>query len=123
MKLTAEIEEELKRQEEKYFNLVWYARKPPREDAVYWLTTPPEIRGKAFEAMTEIETLYPKEVEELRSPERGDWEHGFNSGALAVFRFFITALDDEMIEDEWNGGLCARGGLQNALDEFPFLDT
>lgn len=123
MKLTPEIEEELKKQEEKFFNLVWYARKQPREDVVYWLTTPPEIRKKAFEAMAEVETNYPEEVKELCSPERGNWEHGFNSGALAVFRFIITALDDEMIESDWDGELFERGGLRNALEEFPFLDT
>lgn len=33
--------------EEKYFDLVWYARKSPLEDAEYWSGTPAEIKTAA----------------------------------------------------------------------------
>lgn len=122
MKLTEDIEKELQNLEEKYFNLVWYARSNPREDEAYWNTVPHDIRRGAFNAQLQVETEYPEEVADLKS-EHTDWQHGFNSGALAAFRFVLTALDDEMIEDEMEGGFFPRGGLQNARDEFPFLDT
>jgi hypothetical protein len=122
MKLTKDIEKELQSLEEKYFNLVWYARSNPREDKAYWNTVPHDIRRGAFNAQLDVETRFPEDVADLKS-EHTDWQHGFNSGALAAFRFVLTALDDEMIEDEEEGGLFPRGGLQNALDEFPSLDT
>ena len=122
MKLTEDIETELQSLEEKFFRLVWYARSHLREDEEYWNTVPHNIRRGAFNAQLEVETQYPDDVEDLRS-ENSDWQHGFNSGALAAFRFVLTALDDEMMEDEMDGGFFPRGGLQNARDEFPFLDT
>ena len=122
MKLTPEIEAELKNQSEKYFNLVWYARSNDRNDLSYWDTVPDDIRRGAFNAQLDVETRYPEEVEDLCSCE-SNWQHGFNSGALAAFRFILTALDDEMMEDDCDGELIPVGGLQNALDEFPFLDT
>lgn len=122
MKLTEDITEELQKLEKKFFDLVWYARSNPREDEGYWNTVPDNIRRGAFNAQLEVETLYPEEVESLRS-EESDWRHGFNSGALATLRFIITVLDDEFIEDECTGELFPRGGLQNAIEEFPFLDT
>ena len=122
MKLTEEITEELQKLEKKFLDLVWYARSNPREDEGYWNTVPDDIRRGAFNAQLRVETLYSEEVESLKSEER-DWQHGFNSGALATFRFIITALDDELIEDECTGELFPCGGLQNAIEEFPFLDT
>ena len=122
MKLTEEIIKELQNLEEKYFRLVWYARSNSREDENYWGTVPHDIRRGAFNAQLEVETLYPKDVDELCS-ENSDWQHGFNSGCLAALRLVLTALDDEMIEDDWDGEQIPRGGLQSALEEFPFLDT
>ena len=122
MKLTPEIETELRTQEEKYFNLVWYARSQNRENFEYWDTVPHDIRRGAFNAQLDVETRYPEEVESLYFDD-SNWQHGFNSGALAVFRFLLTALDDSMIEDECEGGLIPAGGLKQALEEFPFLDT
>jgi hypothetical protein len=118
----AELEKELRKQEEKYFNLVWYARSHNRDDLEYWDTVPHDIRRGAFNAQLDVETRYPEEVGDLCSG-NSDWQHGFNSGALAAFRFILTALDDEMMESDCDGELIPRGGLQNALEEFPFLDT
>ena len=122
MNLTEEIIKEIQNLEKKYFNLVWYARSHYREDEDYWETVPHDVRRRAFNAQLEVETLYPDEVNDLCS-ENSDWQHGFNSGCLATLRFVLTALDDDMIESEWDGEMIPSGGLQNALDEFPFLDT
>tara|TARA_R100000734_G_C3230358_1_gene38595 strand:+ start:137 stop:454 length:318 start_codon:yes stop_codon:yes gene_type:complete len=86
--------------EEKYFNLVWLARKYPED------YKNPKIAPK----IKEVKDLYPEEVKDLGSPEEGDWMHGFNSGCLAAFRYILTSLED-------------KDGLQQADDEFPFLDT
>lgn len=122
MNLTEDIKKELQNLEGKYLKLVWYARSNPREDEAYWNTIPQNIRRGAFNAQLQVETEYPEEVADLKS-EHTDWHHGFNSGALAAFRFVLTALDDEMVEDEMEGGFFPRGGLQSAQDEFPSLDT
>tara|TARA_Y200000002_G_scaffold113402_1_gene92906 strand:- start:1846 stop:2253 length:408 start_codon:yes stop_codon:yes gene_type:complete len=105
--------------QDKYFDLVWYARTHPKD--------------RLQVELKEIEKKYPKEVEELRketiltSP---DWSHGFNSGCLAAFRFAFTALSKT---DDWEE--CFIEELENddefelqspielAEEEFPFLDT
>lgn len=122
MKLTEETEKELQKLEKKYFNLVWYARSECRHNEDYWNKIPHDIRRGAFNAQLEVETLYPNEVADLKS-EHSDWQHGFNSGALAVFRFILTALDDGLMEDDWDGSKVPSGGLQNAINDFPLLDT
>ena len=39
--------------------------------------------------MQMIETNYTDEVFDLIDPVDGDWEHGFNSGALAIIRLLL----------------------------------
>ena len=84
--------------EEKYFDLVWYARKSEE----HYNTIP-----KVKENVDRIIEQYPEETQNLSS-EGGDWEHGFNSGMLAGMRYILT-LDSE--------------GKEQADEEFPFLDT
>ena len=85
--------------EEKYFNLVWLARKYPED------YKNPKIATK----IKEVKDLYQEEVQELGN-DQTNWMHGFNSGCLAAFRYILTSLED-------------KDGLQQADDEFPFLDT
>tara|TARA_A100001035_G_C27624995_1_gene427222 strand:+ start:352 stop:801 length:450 start_codon:yes stop_codon:yes gene_type:complete len=119
--------------EDKYFDLVWYARKHPIEDKDYWDKVPKDIREGAFECMKKVEAKYPREVKSL-SEETGisspDWEHGFNSGCLAAFRFAVTTLSKseeyedcflEELEDDDEFELPSPIDL--AIEEFPFLDT
>ena len=112
--------------EKKYFDLVWYARKAPKDDKEYWDKTPAEIRECAFKVMDEVEKKYPREVE-LLSKETAysspDWEHGFNSGVLAAMRFVYTAFDDTTEIMEETGEEVCFGGVENAFDTFPQLDT
>ena len=130
---------------EKYFDLVWYARKHPQVDTEYWGRQAPDIRNGAFRAMEKIEQKYPDEVAKLNGefpakfnsqniPEElrerltkaftnTDWEHGFNSGCLAAFRFALTAIDRDFY---WNDELeewFPTGGIEDAIDLFPELDT
>ena len=91
------ILEALVRLEKKYFNLVWYARKSPEDIHV------PEIE----KPMKVVEFLYEEEVENIKG-ENGDWHHGFNSGALAAFRYLMSIVDF---------------GIQHAEESFPELDT
>lgn len=84
--------------EEKYSNLVWYARKTNND----YLTIP-----VVADLMDELGDEYPDEVEGICG-EHGDWHHGFNSGCLAAFRMILGM---------------AEYGVEEAVEEFPFLDT
>ena len=97
-----EIIELLEEKEEKYFDLVWYARVTPEK----YNTIP-----KTMENVDRIEKLYPTETKSLSS-DTGEWEHGFNSGILAGMRYALTLLD--------NGPM---SGKEYAEEYFPFLDT
>ena len=93
-----EIFEEVLKQETKYFHLVWFARKYPEDYAN------PEILPIIEKVMDD----FPDETENLADEDEGDWHHGFNSGALAAFRFVLTALDE---------------GMDAAHQDFPMLDS
>lgn len=107
---------------EKYFKLVWAARKPHPNDLEgqqeYFDDDDPEdiVLGCRMGVM-KVHQDYPAEAERLSS-EDGQWEHGFNSGILAAMRFLSTALYNDTNDEGW-----PVGGLQEAIDEFPFLDT
>lgn len=63
---------------EKYFDLVWMARKDEE-----LLDERPDIR----EIFNKTSAKYPGELEKLQRDD-GDWHHGFNSGMLACSRLF-----------------------------------
>ena len=114
----------LRKWEEKYFSLVWYARKGPTDHPM-WADTPDYIKQTAFNEMSRVQEMYPDEVDSL-SGESGDWEHGFNSGMLACLRFVITAQNPEWIDDPAasdDGEPFWLGGVEQALEDFPELDT
>ena len=91
---------------EKYEKLVWFARSLPAEDPD-WEGTPEEIKTKALNEQARIEEHYLAEVEALYG-EGGDWQHGFHSGMLAALRLVLTSIDQ---------------GIDQAVEEFPMLDT
>lgn len=111
--------------EDKYFDLVWAARKPPLDAdaevwAEYWSNqdqpaftgrepTPIEIRDRCLEKLRRVAETYREEYEDLKGP-TGDFKHGFNSGCLAMIRWFSEALTPD-------------GGIEAADREFPELDT
>jgi hypothetical protein len=84
--------------EKKYFDLVWFARKTDED----YNTIP-----LAKEAMDRIMDQYEEEVDNLSGID-GDWHHGFNSGCLAAFRLILGMADY---------------GVEEAIEEFPFLDS
>jgi hypothetical protein len=88
---------ELMAYEKKYCDLVWLARKRPDD--------PP----RTLKQCRVIRKKHPQEVARL-SGEHSDWEHGFNSGCLAAFRYAIGLLGTK-VETEM------------AIRDFPFLDT
>jgi len=113
------MEQQLQQLEKKYFDLVWYARKPRDADGEPYPMhiiqgmpgyekTPDDIIKSMMQAVMKVRAAYPRETDDLNSEEVGDWAHGFNSGALAAFRWVMTA--NEL-------------GVSEADDEFPFLDT
>jgi hypothetical protein len=97
------IEKHVLEIQDKYFRLVWYARKDVEK-------LKQEGREDILNSIKEIETLYPEETESLKGYETGDWEHGFNSGVLAGLRFVLTLIDK-------------HGGYEEAMEQFPELDT
>lgn len=106
--LPADVEEALQKLESKYDQLVWYARKPPADDHLYWNGVPDHFKEGALNACSRIEEVFPEEVSNLKDAERGGWQHGFNSGMLAALRFCLTATQDD---------------LEKAREMFPCLDT
>lgn len=110
------IHDKLHELTEKYFNLVWYARKYPEDR---------KIPG-VDEAMKDVEKKYPKELKSLR--DIPDWTHGFNSGILAASRLLHAyALDSdwtELISDDEDDIIITRDTeIELAEDMFPCLDT
>ena len=82
--------------EEKYRDLVWYARKDETLRAA---------NLQVAEQCAQVEHKYPAETAALAS-EHGDWQHGFHSGVLAALRL-------------------VRGGriTQESMEQFPMLDS
>ena len=92
----SEVIDKLAEMEQKYFDLVWYARTSPDEPA----SQPGRRR---------VEAAWSADLEALRSDE-SNWQHGFNSGCLAAFRLV-------------QGLLGSDSDAELAREEFPFLDT
>ena len=100
---------------DKYFDLVWYARKPRFDGEVPTMAeakeampgTPVDILEGMVDQMQRVEELYPEAVGDLNA-EDGDWCHGFNSGVLAALRFVYQAEFDS---------------VEEAKAEWPKLDT
>ena len=107
--------------QDKYFDLVWAARRPaidaPAEDWTYFgygTTTPKKSREststiilQARKAVQTIVEKYPADYANLLG-EDGRFHHGFNSGALAAFRYVLDIIET---------------GVEHAEEEFPNLDT
>ena len=105
----AEINEALANKADKYFDLVWYARKGDYDDLEYWAGVPQDIRKAAYIKKMDIEKAYSKDTAILSMPlPFSNYPHGFNSGVLAATRWLHT------LENE---------GLKQANQDFPDLDT
>ena len=110
--------------EDKYFDLVWYARSRSRE-MMEEEGTPENIIQGALNAQAKVEERFVDEIDELCCPESGDWAHGFNSGALATIRFVLTAMESDVfldLESDDPNKTYTCGGVADAEAEFPFLD-
>ena len=115
---------------EKYFELVWIARK--NIDAVLSDSDHPSRPG-----VEKIMKKHPLELEKLQS-QSGDWQHGFNSGLLAASRMYMDlsiAYEEDMaedldeLEDMYEGTSVPpvserlAASRKDAVDEFPMLDS
>lgn len=97
----------------KYEELVSYARTRPGD---------PDSRLNRDARLREF---YMEETDALAS-DIGDWQHGFHSGCLATMRMVMTALYPYEVPDEESDDPNATwtfGGLEEAKEEFPMLDT
>lgn len=67
---------------------------------------------------------FEQDTEDLAG-DLGDWHHGFNSGALAFSRFVLSFTQKEQYYNEYNElvGLTLEELEEQALEDFPFLDT
>ena len=107
--------------QDKYFDLVWSARRPAIDAPVddwtfyaYGTKTPKKRREstsnsilQARKAVQKIVEKYPEDYSLLLG-EDGRFHHGFNSGALAAFRYVLDIIET---------------GVEHAEGEFPNLDT
>ena len=93
-----ELIEEVIKLQDKYCDLVWYARSSPQHD---------HIEG-VLENRKRIEESYPKEIDSFFNGRNPDWDHGFNSGVLAGMRYILDLVEN---------------GKEEADEYFPSLDT
>ena len=114
---------------QKYCDLVWIARR--NIDVVLADPDHPSRPG-----VVEIMAKHYPELRELQGQD-GDWQHGFNSGLLAASRMYMDlsiayeddmADDPDVLESEYDGNVPPVSERlaewrQNALDEFPMLDS
>ena len=115
---------------EKYFDLVWMAR---RDEAL--MKARPDIR-KTFNKLV---AKYPGELQKLQS-EEGDWTHGFNSGMLACSRLLAAyampydykkdgeikndeEVDSDSDSDDDSIVFTRDFNIDTAEQEFPMLDS
>lgn len=120
VKTEIEFKDALAQKETKYFDLVWYARKNYDEVCLYKDLA---LKKIVLDHCKRIEEAYPEEIDGLQSITEGNWTHGFNSGMLACLRYVSTCLNDEPVIDDDTGSIYNFGGIANAEEEFPFLDT
>ena len=83
---------------------------------------------KVLNIRAKVEEMYPKELESYHR--NGDFNHGFNSGCLAAFRFCERALnqsmelDDYFLEELFDEDVFeTQTPLEEAEEMFPELDT
>ena len=114
----------------KYFDLVWYARKPLYEDVdTAYKNSPEDIREGCKNTIAKVEEHHPNDVNALMRDET-NWTHGFNSGCLAAFRFCERALnpsmelDDYFLEELLDEDVFETDTpIEEAEEMFPELDT
>ena len=107
---------------DKYLDLVWYARSHPA-DHPFWDRVPADIKQGALNSQSKVREHYPDEVDKLRCPGCGDWEHGFNSGVLAATRLLLAYLHDPGIPADPEEGWTWDEQIEAAEQEFPELYT
>ncbi len=78
--------------DQKYNDLVWFARSSPDNY---------HIKG-VKENNDRILKQYPSETDALINGSNTDWEHGFNSGMLAGMRYLLDTIEmDKETADEF----------------------
>ena len=106
--------------QEQFEDLVWAARRPcidaPVEEWEYFANTDgtrtyrksdPKLTLSCRTALQKIVDKYPEDYSLLKGKD-GQFHHGFNSGALAAFRYVLDIIET---------------GVEFAEDEFPNLST
>ena len=95
--MRAALKQLLKTHDDKYFDLVWLARKR--------LDEPPHIQQIIDMKIAK----YPTEFKELSCPNTGFWAHGFNSGMLAACRLYheFTEISERVYDEDDVDHLCA----------------
>ena len=116
-KLPNELIEYLDMLEDKYCDLVWYARKPIEgvgkiwEENDWFKDLDKETIDSIRKSVKKISEQYPKETHFLSADGMSDWQHGFNSGMLAFTRL-LRDISSEDADSRKAGIMC-----------FPFLDS
>jgi len=106
--------------QQQFWDLVWAARKPcinaPVEEWEYFANTDgtgtyrksdPKVTLACRTELQKIVDKYPEDYS-LLTGQDGQFHHGFNSGALAAFRYVLDIIET---------------GVEFAEDEFPNLST
>jgi hypothetical protein len=126
------VEKEMTEKSEYYRNLVWYANRGPGEQEKYCPQFWDKMKKLLGGGKSKRYKKFLKECNAL-SGESGDWNHGFNSGCLAMSRLALglAETEDEEFEDGDEDSetgenivhiFSAEDRRREALEEFPFLD-
>lgn len=99
-------------------DLVWFARADPG-------------RGSSTKHIQEVEQQHPQHVEAYHAAP--DWQHGYNSACLALSRLLLDILHAEQAVADLNAQveeddpeaepMTVADYVEQALEEYPFLDT
>ena len=100
-----------------YYELVWFARRT-NEQLVRF--RPSFVK----DMIKEYGPSFRGEIKRLCSPTGGDWQHGFNSGCLAMSRLFVN-LSNVLEPIVWDDDFTESVDQQRLriMEEFPMLDT
>jgi hypothetical protein len=106
-----QLKARLRELENKHFRLVWYSRSD-------------SMRPDIVAIRKDVEQKYPKETHDLHG-KHGIWEHGYNSGVLAMARLvegYVGSLGS-VCGEEGEEQLTRAEEIQYAEEQFPMLDT
>lgn len=103
-----------------YFNLVWLARRTPEEQRHHAPDFFTKVRAELGEDKFRA---FMADKDKLGDPDEGGWYHGFNSGVFAAAQLFLSLATSQDADTGDGEVWTAESQRQQAVEDFPMLDT